>query len=152
MIHIFLLPFTAQPNFGKELRALTVYFLTSHSHLNPLQSGFHLQRATKTAQAKITNDPHVSKSRILNRVANLKVDFMIYMSATRSNCCPPGCADVGKLPSELWFPFACCTQRRTSITRHNSRMNRGSLLLMQREVINQQDLITANETRGKPAL
>lgn len=61
MIHISLLPFKAQPNFRKQLSVLTVYFPSSHSSLHPLQSGFHLHRATKTVQAKITNDPHVSK-------------------------------------------------------------------------------------------
>lgn len=68
MILISPLPFRAQPNFGKEF---TIHFLISHSGLSPLPSGFHLHHATKTAQAKITNDSQVSKSCLLNRVANL---------------------------------------------------------------------------------
>lgn len=60
--HLF--PFNPQPNSGKALSVLC--FLTSHSCLNPLQSGFHLHRVTKTAQVKITKEPHVSKFHVLN--------------------------------------------------------------------------------------
>lgn len=93
----------------------------------------------QSAQAKIT---HVSLNPIYEpvRVANLKVDFMIYTATTCYSCLPPGCAAVGKLLSESWFPSACCTQGRTSVTCHNSRMSKRELLLMKREVINQKDL------------
>lgn len=89
--------------------------------LQPFHVGVHLHCHTPRAQANITSDPHASKSHILNRVANLKLDFMISMSGQSSP--PPGCADVGKMLSEPWSPFACGSQRQTPIPHHNSRIN-----------------------------
>lgn len=67
-------------------------------------------------------------------------------------CFPSGCADVGELLSEPWFPAACCIPKWTLITCRNSRINKREFTVDEERCYKSEKPNNSNEAYGNPAL
>lgn len=131
-----------------------LYFLTSHSCLNPLQSGFHLHRVTKTAQVKITKEPHVSKFHVLNSESS-KSKNEFYDLYVRIE---PVLQLFPHLAVQMWascslglgVPLPAVPKDRYQRHVMTPELIRGSSLLLKRDVVNQKNLIIQMKHMGTP--
>lgn len=100
----------------------------------PTPVWFPPSSCANTAQAKITKDPHISKSLIFNRVANLKNHLYVRLEPVLLLFAGLAVQMWASCSLSLCFPLPTRTKDGHQLHGTTPELIRGSLLLMKREM------------------